>query len=92
MAELDNWDQLQRSFENKLKEIQKSMGAPPKMADALIHVNDTMEAVWRSARYVFGNRATPEVAITMYALVEAERLKLINEELELLNINQEDQG
>lgn len=43
---------------------------PSEIHDAAIHVNDSLEICWLSAKNVFGDKATPEIALAMYDRLE----------------------
>jgi hypothetical protein len=39
---------------------------PHKVRDAAVFVTDTLELSWASAQSVFGDKATPEIALAIY--------------------------
>jgi hypothetical protein len=39
---------------------------PPAVAEAAAHVHSTLETAWLSAQAIFGDRATPDVALAIY--------------------------
>ena len=80
----ENWEKLQRAFESKLTQARTSMHAPRGLADAAVYVNDTLELAWRSAQNVFGNKATPDAAIEIFKLMDAERHRQIQEDPDLV--------
>jgi len=51
-------------FDRKLEIIRGK--APFGVHDAAIFVNDTLDLCWASAQQVFGEKASPEVALAIY--------------------------
>ena len=45
---------------------------PPETEEAAILVHDTLELSWAAARQVFGDRATPEIAIDIFDLIQTQ--------------------
>jgi hypothetical protein len=57
-------------FEEKLRLSSRSM--PDSVRDAAVFVNDAMRLCMASARQVFGENATPDLAIMIYDRVVAQ--------------------
>lgn len=60
--------------------LDKTHRIPESFRDALIHVNDTLEFAWASAKQNFKADARPEHALEICKMVmaENERLQLVN--------------
>lgn len=69
-----------KDFDNRLTLLDKTRGKPQHIGDSLAYVHDTLETTWLSARVIFGEKATPEVALAIYDRVNAERLRRVGEE------------
>lgn len=65
-------------FDKKLDVMQKlggRGGAPEGVYDAAVYVHDTLDLAVASAKTHFGEKVNPEVAIAIYELMNAERLR-----------------
>jgi hypothetical protein len=72
-------------FDKKIKEINHVTGGTidhSSISDAAIFVNDTLDIAWASAKSVFGNDATPDIAVLIYDRI-IERKQLIDLQFEL---------
>jgi hypothetical protein len=46
--------------------------APSALIDAMVYVHDTVETAQMAARALFGDKATPEIALALYDRIAAE--------------------
>ncbi|RBO82668.1 hypothetical protein [Marinomonas aquiplantarum] len=63
---------IENAFDIHLK-VNKSI--PSEIRDAAVDVNDTLNIAWLSAQSIFEDKASPEIAIEIYNLMQ-ERLNL----------------
>lgn len=63
---------IENAFDTHLK-VNESI--PSEIRDAAIDVNDTLNIAWLSAQSIFEDKASPEIAIEIYNLMQ-ERLNL----------------
>jgi hypothetical protein len=52
------------AFDLRLERI--GIEAPPHFREAMIIVHDTLDVAWISAKTIFGDKATPELAFEIY--------------------------
>lgn len=52
---------------------------PADVRDAAVFVTDTLDLCWASAKAVFGDKATPELALAIYDRI-SERIDLLSQE------------
>ncbi|WP_233242721.1 hypothetical protein [Sediminicurvatus halobius] len=60
-------------FDFALEQVQRNRRSPEGMADAAIHVHDTMKLAIDAARSLFGDAFTPALALDVYDRIEAAR-------------------
>jgi hypothetical protein len=57
-------------FDRKLKIWNDRI--PPEIQEASIMVYDTLELAWASAQQIFGEHATPEIAVDIFDLIQSQ--------------------
>ncbi len=58
-------------FDTRIEILGKSSLTPAGVIESATFVNDTLELAWMSAAEVFGDKATPEVALAIYDRIAA---------------------
>lgn len=74
-------------FDKHLKHLDGNALTPRHVVGAAVYVRDTLEVAWLAAQSVFKDRATPELAIAIYARIDEERRRLAAEADEALKLN-----
>jgi hypothetical protein len=59
---------LTTKFDRRIDILSKRMGDVPAtgVVDAAVYVHDTLETAWLAAESIFGEKATPDVALAIY--------------------------
>jgi hypothetical protein len=58
-------------FDRRIDILTKSRETPKGVVDAAVFVHDTIELAWMAAEDVFGDKATPDVALAIYDRIAA---------------------
>lgn len=67
------------SFDDRVEKLGRIFGKPEHLVDALVYVHDTVDQAWVAALDIFGDEATPEVALKLYDRIHSRRLELVQQ-------------
>jgi hypothetical protein len=54
------------AFDRRITTLDKAKDVPRGVVGNAVYVNDTLELAWLSAQAIFGDKATPEIALEIY--------------------------
>ncbi|MDI1483588.1 hypothetical protein [Polyangium sp. y55x31] len=78
-ASASNPKRARQSFDAKVTLLDKALGKPEHIIEAMTYVTDTLDVAWVAALDVFGKEATPQLALQIYDRMHARRLEIIEE-------------